>query len=92
MQNIVNLCYAGQAAFCDRITFGTPGNFGTIKTVNNTAVNLGSFQTRGVDFETSYRLPLPELSNSLNGNLNFRLLTSLLYNMTIDDGLGCGAG
>jgi iron complex outermembrane receptor protein len=88
VQNIVNLCYQGQTAFCDRITFGTPGNFGTIQTVNNTAVNLGSFETRGVDFETSYRLPLMDLNHTLNGDLNFRLLTSLLYNMTIDAGLG----
>ncbi len=90
VQNIVNLCYQGQQAFCNRITFGTPGNFGTIQTVNNTAANLGGFETRGVDFETSYRLPLMELSSSLKGDINFRLLTSLLYNMTIDDGLGSG--
>jgi iron complex outermembrane receptor protein len=88
VQNIVNLCYAGNQAFCDRITFGTPGNFSTITTINNTAVNLGDYETRGVDFETSYSLPLPELNSHLNGNLNFRLLTSLLYNMTIDAGLG----
>jgi iron complex outermembrane recepter protein len=88
VQNIVNLCYAGQQGFCDRITFGTPGNFSTITTINNTAVNLGSFETRGVDFESSYLLPLMEINNHLNGNLKFRLLTSLLYNMTIDAGLG----
>jgi outer membrane receptor protein involved in Fe transport len=88
VQNIVNLCYAGQTAFCDRITFGTPGNFSTISSINNTAVNLGSFETKGVDFETSYRLPLQEFNNSLNGDLQFRLLTSLLYNMTVDNGLG----
>jgi iron complex outermembrane receptor protein len=88
VQNIVNLCYQGQSSFCDRITFGTPGDFSTITTVNNTAVNLGQFETRGVDFESSYYLPLPDLNSHLNGNLKFRLLTSLLYNMTIDDGLG----
>ena len=94
IQNIVNLCNAGQSAFCDRITFANPGGFagntasGTITTINNTAVNLGGFETRGVDFETSYLLPLPELNNHLNGNLKFRLLTSLLYNMTINAGLG----
>ena len=88
VQNIVNLCYQGQQAFCDRITFGTPGNFGSIQTVNNTAVNLGRYEIRGVDFETTYLLPLEQMSNSLSGNINFRLLTSLLYNMTIDDGLG----
>jgi iron complex outermembrane recepter protein len=88
VQNIVNLCYAGQQAFCDRISFGTPGDFGTIKTINNTAVNLGHYEIRGVDFETGYLLPLQQLSNSLHGTLNFRLLTSLLYNMTVDAGLG----
>ena len=88
VQNIVNLCHEGQQALCDRIEFGTPGDFGTITTVNNTAVNLGKFQTRGVDFETSYSLPLQNVSPSLHGNLDFRLLTSLLYNMTIDAGLG----
>jgi len=88
VQNIVNLCYQGNQAFCDRVTFGTPGDFGTITTVNNTAANLGRYETRGVDFEASYNLPLQNLSSNMNGNLNFRLLTSLLYNMTIDDGLG----
>jgi len=88
VQNIVNLCYAGQQAFCDRITFGTPGNFGTIQTIDNTAVNLGRYEVRGVDFEADYRLPLSDVSSNLPGNLSFRLLTSLLYNMTIDNGLG----
>jgi outer membrane receptor protein involved in Fe transport len=41
-----------------------------------------------VDFETSYRLALSGLNSHLNGNVKFRLLTSLLYNMTIDAGLG----
>ena len=88
VQNIVNLCYAGQQTFCDRIVFGTPGNFGTIEEVNNTAVNLGQYEIRGVDFESDYDLPLPDIYQSLRGDLSFRLLTSLLYNMTIDDGLG----
>jgi iron complex outermembrane recepter protein len=93
VQNIVNLCNAGQQAFCDRIAFANPGRFaantaaGSI-TINNTAVNLGKYEVRGVDFETDYDLPLQDLSKSLPGTLTFRLLTSLLYNMTIDDGLG----
>ena len=88
VQNIVNLCFAGQQAFCDRVGFRTPGDFSTITTVNNTAVNLGGFETRGVDFEASYLLPLQNFNDSLHGNLSFRLLTSLLYNMTIDAGFG----
>ncbi len=88
VQNIVSLCNKGNQAMCSRITFGTPGNFSTVTAINNTAANLGDYETRGVDFESSYQLPLPELNSHLNGNLNFRLLTSLLYNMTIDAGLG----
>lgn len=44
-----------------------------------------------MDFEATYRLPLQDLGNSLRGDLSFRLLTSLLYNMTIDNGLGSAA-
>jgi iron complex outermembrane recepter protein len=88
VQNIVNLCQKGEQAFCDRITFGTPGDFASITAINNTAVNIGRYEIRGVDFESSYQLPLQDLANSLHGNLNFRLLTSLLYNMTVDAGLG----
>jgi iron complex outermembrane recepter protein len=91
VQNIVNLCYEGQKEFCDRITFGIPGDFSTIKTVNNTAVNLGNYDVRGIDFEGDYHLPLTNISNSLRGDLDFRLLTSLMYNMTINDGLGSPA-
>jgi iron complex outermembrane recepter protein len=98
VQNIVNLCQPpdgspGNQSFCNRITFAGPGGFagnttpGSI-TVNNTAVNLGRYEVRGVDFETDYRLPLQDVNNSLRGDINVRWITSLLYNMTIDPGLG----
>jgi len=89
VQNIVNLCAQGQQAFCDRLTFETlPGGGKQITTVNNTAVNLGGFETRGVDFEAGYLLPLQHLNDNLRGDLRFRMLTALLYNMTINEGLG----
>jgi len=93
VQNIVNLCSAGNQAFCNRISFVNPGGFaantapGTI-TVNNTAVNLGRYEVRGVDFEADYHLPFNAISSNLPGDLSFRWLTSLLYNMTVDAGLG----
>ncbi|MGH8219280.1 MAG: TonB-dependent receptor domain-containing protein, partial [Steroidobacteraceae bacterium] len=92
-QNIVNLCNAGEQAFCNRIVFTNPGGFAgntapNTMTINNTAVNLGRYEVRGVDFETDYLLSLEDLHKSLPGNLNFRWITSLLYNMTVDDGLG----
>jgi outer membrane receptor protein involved in Fe transport len=92
VQNIVNLCYRQHVqAACNRITVGPSAASPTgqaILVVNNTAVNLGGYETRGVDFEALYSLPLASISSSLNGNLRFRLLTSLLYDMTIDNGLG----
>jgi hypothetical protein len=71
VQNIVSLCNNGQKAFCDRITFGTNASSGLqqVLTVNNTTVNLGSFETRGVDFEASYLLPLQRLDCNWHGNL-----------------------
>jgi outer membrane receptor protein involved in Fe transport len=54
--------------------------------VNNTAVNLGNYEVQGVDFEADYRLPMQRISNGLNGDLSFRLLASLLYDMTINPG------
>src|SRR5207248_1301250 len=79
------------------VTAGGP--FGTVTNPQNNQsevmtaltggnINLGHYEIRGVDFETSYILPLQQLSESLHGSLNFRLLTSLLYNMTVDAGLG----
>src|SRR6185312_16405764 len=93
VQNIVNLCSAGNQAFCNRISFVNPGGFagntapGAI-TVNNTAVNLGRYEVRGVDFEADYHLPFNAIGSNLPGDLSFRWLTSLLYNMTVDAGLG----
>jgi outer membrane receptor protein involved in Fe transport len=87
VQNIVNLCNNGNQAFCDRITFVPVPTGKKVTVVNNTAVNLGSFDTQGVDFEASYLLPLQNVASGLHGDLSFRLLTSLLYSMKIDDGL-----
>ena len=84
-QNIVNLCFQGSAAFCSLITRDGLNN---ILTVNNTAVNLGKYTTRGIDFEADYNLPLSRVSASMPGNLSFRVLGSYLYDMIIDPGLG----
>jgi iron complex outermembrane recepter protein len=85
-QNIATQCFLGVQAFCNLLTRSADNK--DILTINNSAANLGNFQTRGVDFEVGYRLALQGLRDGLSGNLNFRLLTSYLYNMTIDAGLG----
>ncbi|MET0292832.1 MAG: TonB-dependent receptor, partial [Steroidobacteraceae bacterium] len=81
-QNIVAQCFAGVQAFCDRMTGEGAG--GDVLTVDNSAANVGVFETRGVDYEIGYRLPKPVLG----GDVNIRVIASWLYDMTIDGGLG----
>ena len=84
-QNIINLCYQGNAAFCALMVQDANHS---ISYVNNQAVNLGKDTTRGVDFEADYNLPLERVSAGAPGNLNFRVLASYLYDLIIDPGLG----
>ena len=84
-QNIVNLCYQGNAAFCGLVTRDPVTN--KISYVNNQAVNLGKDTTRGVDFEADYTLPLDRFGG-MPGTLNFRILSSYLYDLIIDAGRG----
>jgi outer membrane receptor protein involved in Fe transport len=86
-QNIVNLCYQGNQAFCALMTQDANHS---ISYVNNQAVNLGKYTTRGIDFEADYNLPLERVSAGWAGSLNFRVLASYLYDMIIDPGNGGG--
>ena len=86
-QNIVNLCFQGNAAFCSLITQDANHS---ISYVNNQAVNLGKDTTRGIDFEADYNLPLERFGANMPGSLNFRVLASYLYDLIIDPGNGGG--
>ncbi len=85
-QNIVNLCYQGNAHFCGLIVQDPVTK--SISRVNNQAVNLGKDTTRGIDFEADYNLPLERFGNGMPGSLNFRVLASYLYDLIIDPGNG----
>ena len=87
-QNIVNLCYQGNASFCALMTRDPVTN--KITYINNQAVNLGKDTTRGVDFEADYNLPLERFGGGMPGSLNFRVLASYLYDLIIDPGNGAG--
>ena len=86
-QNIINLCYQGNAAFCSLLTQDANHS---ISYVNNQAVNLGKDTTRGIDFEADYNLPLERFAAGTPGNLNFRVLASYLYDLIINPGNGGG--
>jgi outer membrane receptor protein involved in Fe transport len=92
-QNIVTGCFEGSPFFCSLMSTTpnpTPGNPNNriINSVNNSAANLGQYTTRGVDLEGDYDLPLNMVSKGWNGDLNFRLLASYMYDMIINTGLG----
>jgi outer membrane receptor protein involved in Fe transport len=94
--NIVGQCYNHwqdtgliEGPFCDRMTFNSAvPDMKDIATVNNTAVNLQGFTTRGIDFEGTYSLPLSKIDSQWPATLNFRVLASLLYDQLFNTGLG----
>jgi len=77
-QQLVNSCFDFQA-FCDRITFNpnVPGN-ADITFVDARQINVGSFTSRGIDFELDYTATF-----ATDSSLNFRLLGTYLYDLII---------
>ena len=95
-QNIISGCYndlatgIANSVFCPRVTFQggqpTSANVVAIPTaLDNTAVNIQSFTTRGVDFESAYSTPILG-----DGMLTVRALASYLYDLQFGAGLGGG--
>ncbi|MCP5144531.1 MAG: TonB-dependent receptor [Gammaproteobacteria bacterium] len=88
-QTIVDQCYS-VSAYCDRIegVSDGAGGFNDITFIDNGAVNLGSVTSRGVDIEAAYLLPLGDMSESLAGDVTFRVLATYLYDTIVDPGNG----
>ena len=83
-QTLYNRCRL-QGAYCDQITFSSPGDASTtpleIRTVFQ---NLNQLEVSGVDFEVNYNLPLG------NGTLDLGLLATRLVHLTTTDITGLG--
>ena len=72
-QELVRQCALGNVADCGFILRDSAGNlFG----INNSPQNVQSLRSTGVDFETSYRLALQNLTSHLNGTVSFRGLVN----------------
>jgi outer membrane receptor protein involved in Fe transport len=57
-QSVLDLCAAGQLAYCSLFTRVASGpNQGQIATINEPTGNLGRVDVQGVDFALNYRLP-----------------------------------
>lgn len=85
IQQIVNLCFAGNATACSRIT-ATPGAVNQFDIVN-APINLAQETTQGVDIEASYRLNTADVVPGLEGMLSFRALATHYLKYDVDSGL-----
>ena len=85
IQQIVNLCFAGNQTACGRIT-ATPGAVNQFDIIN-APINLAQETTQGLDIEASYRANTADLIPGLDGTLAFRGLATHYINYDVDSGL-----
>lgn len=77
-------CRNGSTAACDRITRDATG---TVVQALSNSQNIASFETRGLDFEVAYVLPLSDLSASTPGTLRLRALATYIDAFVFDTGI-----
>jgi len=78
-QRVTDLCVTYDI-LCERITFASPTD---ITRVNAGQANVGLIEIRGFDFEASWRLPLSDISATMNGNFDVRLLLNHQYDFVV---------
>ncbi len=79
IQQIVNLCFAGNQTACALIT-ATPGAVNQFD-INNAPINLATESTQGLDFEASYRVDVG------SGTFGIRALATRYIDYTVDPAL-----
>jgi len=72
-QQVVNLCFQGNAQLCNRILRDASGN---IFQVTTSPENLIGQKLKGLDFEASYRMPLADINEDWAGNFSIRALAT----------------
>jgi outer membrane receptor protein involved in Fe transport len=84
-QEIVNRCFEGLAQYCAAIT--PDPNSSTRILIRSQPFNFASQLVRGIDFETSYRMPLNRLFTKTPGDFTLRgVATHYIDNIT-DQGI-----
>jgi outer membrane receptor protein involved in Fe transport len=78
-QQIVNLCFLGEAVFCNAITTDparTQNPAQPYLIIRTQPFNAASQEVRGVDIEASYRMPLDRLFSGADGAFTLRGLAT----------------
>ncbi len=82
-QNYVDRCFSGEAALCKYIERDAAG---LIVGVQVLPANVLSQTARGIDFETSYRFDLSDISDDLSGGVTLRALATKYLKLETVDG------
>lgn len=89
-QQIVNLCFLGNQAFCDAITTDparTQNPAQPYLIIRSQPFNAASQKVRGVDIDASYRVPLDRLFNDANGSFTIRGVATRYIENRFDSGV-----
>jgi len=78
-QNLLNQCAAGLATACTNFVRDGSGN---LTTVLLRPINYASFQTRGIDIDLNYAVPIDEWFEA-SGSLNIRSITNHLIHQKL---------
>lgn len=89
-QQIVNLCFLGEQAYCDAISVDAsrtqlPGQ--PYLLIRTQPFNAASQTVRGIDIDASYRLPLDRLFDDANGSFTIRGLATRYLENRFDSGV-----
>jgi iron complex outermembrane receptor protein len=85
IQQIVNLCFAGNASAC-ALTVKTPGATNQYD-ITIAPLNLASEKIKGLDFEATYRFNMADILSSLSGAVTIRALATDYISYTVNSGL-----
>ncbi len=89
-QQIVNLCYLGNQAFCDAVSIDagrTQNAAQPYLIIRSQPFNAASQKVRGVDIDASYRLPLDRLFGETNGAVTVRGVATRYIENRFDSGV-----
>ena len=83
-QDLVNRCYNGNTALCDKVERDADG---FLVRTRSTYVNLAEYKTDGVDAEISYSSPADLWVPGATGKLNLHLVGTWVNSLTTNDGV-----
>lgn len=78
LQEVIDLCFAGDAALCSLISRNAAGQ---IVQLTDPQLNIAESRFSGVDFELRYDMSLQDLLPRLGGSLRFKLLGNYVDKM-----------